>query len=65
MVERIFDSLTEAAQSMVASTGEVYQPNAANTAVYQQLFAEYKRLHDYFGLGENNVMLKLRELKSA
>lgn len=60
-----FDSLTEAAQSMVASTGEVYQPNAANNAIYQQLFAEYKRLHDTFGLGENNVMLKLRELRHA
>ena len=26
------------------------------------LYAEYKRLHDYFGKGENNVMKVLKEI---
>lgn len=60
-----FDSLTEAAQSMVADTGETYTPNAANRALYAQLFAEYQRLHDTFGRGANDVMLRLRELRHA
>ena len=58
-----FDSLTKAAQSMVADTGETYRPNAAHHKVYQSLFADYQRLHDTFGRGENDVMLRLRELR--
>ena len=43
-------------------SGQEYHPNAAASAVYDQLYAEYVRLHDYFGRGENDVMLRLRRL---
>lgn len=38
----------------------VYQPMLANRTAYQDLFAEYGRLHDYFGRGGNDVMHRLK-----
>ena len=40
-----------------------YTPVPANSAVYDDLFAEYTRLHDYFGRGGNDVMRRLRALQ--
>lgn len=59
-----FDSLTDAAKAM-AKTKEVrHKPNAQRHATYQKLFAEYRCLLDYFGRGENDVMKRLREIRS-
>jgi L-ribulokinase len=41
----------------------VYRPNPAHKNVYDQLFAEYQKLHDYFGRGRNDVMKRLKALK--
>jgi L-ribulokinase len=41
----------------------VYRPNPAHTAVYDQLYAEYLKLHDYFGRGQDDVMKRLKALK--
>ena len=38
-----------------------YEPDLKNHSVYQNLYREYLRLHDYFG-GENPVMRKLKVL---
>jgi hypothetical protein len=35
----------------------------ANAADYDGRFAGYRRLHDYFGRGENKVMHHLRDLR--
>ena len=35
----------------------------AHRAVYDVLYPEYVRLHDYFGRGENDVMKRLRGLR--
>ena len=40
------------------------RPNPAAQGVYSKLYAEYLRLHDYFGRGANDVMKRLRELRS-
>jgi len=32
-------------------------------AVYERLYQEYRKLHDYFGRGENDVMKRLKALK--
>ncbi|PZG02622.1 ribulokinase [Micromonospora deserti] len=40
-----------------------YHPNEADAAVYDELFAEYTRLHDYFGRGGNKIMRKLRAIQ--
>lgn len=58
-----YDSVFDAARSMGKVKDEVYQPSAENAAVYGQLYQEYKRLHDYFGCGENDVMKRLKALK--
>jgi L-ribulokinase len=41
-----------------------YAPIADNAAVYDELYREYLRLHDYFGRGGNDVMKTLRRLRS-
>lgn len=52
----------ETIQTMSDRRCKVYQPNPANFPVYGKLFREYKRLHDYFGKGENAVMERLRTM---
>ncbi len=39
-------------------------PIPENQAVYEELYAEYLRLHDYFGRGENDVMKRLKRIKA-
>ena len=41
----------------------VYRPIPAHREVYDQLYAEYLRLHDYFGRGQNDVMKRLKALR--
>jgi L-ribulokinase len=59
-----YDSIFDAAQYMARLKEEVYKPIPANKQVYDQLFAEYVRLHDYFGRGENDVMKRLKKIKA-
>jgi len=58
----VYASPAAAIQTMSYVDPEPYWPNAANGAVYEELYQEYKRLHDYFGRGENNVMKRLKAL---
>ena len=58
------DSIFEAAQHMARLKEEVYRPIPEHKRVYDLLFAEYARLHDYFGRGENDVMKRLKKLKA-
>nr|NIO70490.1 ribulokinase [Anaerolineae bacterium] len=58
-----YDSIFEAAKNMARLQDVVYRPNPAHKAVYDQLYAEYLKLHDYFGRGENDVMKRLKALR--
>ncbi len=58
-----YDSILEAAQHMARLKDVVYRPNPAHRDVYDQLFAEYQKLHDYFGRGRNDVMKRLKALR--
>ena len=58
-----YDTVFEAARHMARLKDEVYQPIPANQKIYDRLFAEYVRLHDYFGRGENNVMKTLKQIR--
>lgn len=58
----VYATMREAIDAMHADTDRVYRPRAAERAVYDTLYAEYKTLHDYFGRGENGVMARLRAL---
>jgi len=59
-----YDSIIDAAVNMARLRAEHYHPIPENKAIYDQLFAEYVTLHDYFGRGENDVMKRLKELKA-
>jgi L-ribulokinase len=41
----------------------VYVPDQASADVYDELYAEYLRLHDYFGRGPSQVMHRLRGIR--
>lgn len=60
-----YDSIVEAAKAMSKIKDKYYKPIPANVAVYDKLYAEYKKLHDYFGRGENNVMKRLKEIRKS
>ncbi|MFS0636253.1 ribulokinase [Mesobacillus foraminis] len=58
-----YDSITDAAEVMGRVKDEFYQPVSDNAEVYDKLYAEYARLYDYFGRGENDVMKRLKKIK--
>jgi L-ribulokinase len=59
-----YDSIYDAAKTMAHLKEESYQPILENQKVYEKLFAEYLRLHDYFGRGENDVMKILKKIRA-
>ena len=58
-----YDTIFEAAQHMARLQDVVYRPNPAHKRVYDQLYTEYRVLHDYFGRGQNDVMKRLKALR--
>ncbi len=56
-------TIQDAAEAMARLKDLVYEPMPENAAVYDVLYREYRRLHDYFGRGENDVMKTLRRLR--
>ena len=59
-----YDSITDAAREMGGVDDRVYTPDPESSAVYDELFAEYARLHDYFGCGGNDVMKRLKAIRA-
>ena len=57
-------TIADASTAMARLQDHVYEPSAANREVYETLFREYVRLHDYFGRGGNDVMKVLRRLRA-
>ena len=60
----VYPDVPTAIAHMKSPADHVYTPNGANFEVYSALYAQYKRLHDYFGRGENDVMKALRALSA-
>lgn len=58
-----YDDIFEAANRMGGVSGKIYRPNPAHSSVYDRLYAEYRRLHEFFGRGGNDVMKRLRSIK--
>ena len=58
-----YPDVAAAAAAMGRVNRGVYQPIAANVAAYDELFAEYLALHDYFGRGGNDVMMRLKAIR--
>ncbi len=59
-----YDDIFAAAKQMARLKDGVYYPDAQSTAIYDQLFSEYRSLHDYFGRGANDVMKRLKQLRA-
>jgi L-ribulokinase len=57
-----YPDVPTAAAAMGRARPAAYLPDPARAAVYDQLYAEYAGLHDYFGRGGNEVMHRLRAI---
>lgn len=60
-----YDSILDAAGKMARVKEETFKPIPAHVEVYEKLYQEYSKLHDYFGRGENDVMKRLKRIKKA
>lgn len=58
-----YDTAEEAIGAMQCRIGVRYRPVPERVQAYEQLFGEFKRLHDYFGRGQNRVLQKLYRIK--
>ncbi len=58
-----YPDVPAAAAAMGGKRADVYTPDEASADVYDEMYAEYTRLHDYFGRGGNEVMHRLRALR--
>ena len=59
-----YDSIFDAAPKMARLKKETFKPDPSAQKVYDQLYAEYLTLHDYFGRGANDVMKRLKHIKA-
>ncbi len=55
-----YDTFQEAAGKMAHVKKERYVPKLDNKRIYDEIYAEYLTLHDYFGRGGNDVMKRLK-----
>jgi L-ribulokinase len=60
-----YPSVHDAAAAMGRVHEGVYQPDPANVRAYEALYAEYRALHDHFGRGASDAMLRLRAIRNA
>ena len=59
-----YASIEAAARLMGHLRDEVYRPVPEHRRAYDRLYQEYSILHDYFGRGGNDVMKRLKGLRS-
>ncbi|MFI5068687.1 MAG: FGGY-family carbohydrate kinase, partial [Streptosporangiales bacterium] len=58
-----YTGVPAAAAVMGGKRAAAYAPDPASADVYDDLYAEYARLHDYFGRGANEIMHRLRDIR--
>ena len=58
-----YDTILEAAKHMAKLKDKAYRPIPENQKIYDRLYVEYIRLHDYFGRGGNNIMKVLKKIR--
>jgi L-ribulokinase len=59
-----YDSIVDAAAHMAHLRDVEYRPDPRAHAVYNQLYAEYRRLHDAFGRDSGSTMKNLKAIKA-
>ena len=60
-----YDSIIDAAEKMARVKEETFKPIPEHVEVYERLYQEYSKSHDYFGRGENDVMKRLKRIKQT
>jgi L-ribulokinase len=60
-----YPHIRAAAAAMGAGTRAVYRPDPETAAAYDELYAEYRALHDWFGRGGTEVMHRLKARRAA
>jgi L-ribulokinase len=60
----VYPDIDAAAEKMGKLKDEVVRPIPENQAIYNQLYAEYKTLYNYFGRGQNDVMKRLKKIRN-
>lgn len=60
-----FPSVKAAASVLAKVSDKVYRPIPENVERYQRIYKEYLTLHDYFGKGTNDVMKRLKAMKTS
>lgn len=59
-----YDNILRASEKMAHLREDRYIPHPEAKKVYDKLFNEYKQLHDTFGRGQNDMMKRLKNLRS-
>ncbi|MNR49473.1 Ribulokinase [compost metagenome] len=59
-----YSSIQEAAVHMARVKEETVRPIPENVDIYEDLYAQYRSLHDLFGKGANSVMKQLRRIRN-
>ena len=57
-----YNSIKEATEAFQPGIRSVYTPNSQNVAIYNELYKQYFKLHEFYGR-ETDVMKDLKELK--
>lgn len=60
-----YPDVHKAADAMGRVQRGVYQPDPERARAYDALYAQYRLLHDHFGRGGDDVMLRLRAIRNA
>lgn len=58
-----YENVVVAGEAMGKVQTAKYTPTAASADAYDALYAEYRRLHDYFGRGGNDMMRRLKSIR--
>ena len=58
----VYGSITEASNILGVKSGKKYSPVAENVVAYDKLYAEYVKLHDRYGRGEDDLLKRLRNI---
>jgi L-ribulokinase len=59
----LYQDVFAASAAMGGKVTNQYEPNEEVSAQYDPIYAEYVKLHDYFGRGGNDVMYTLRAIQ--
>ena len=58
-------TIADASSRMARLSGKRFVPRPEHREAYDVLYGEYRRLHDFFGRGGDDVMYRLKRLRSA